>query len=838
MKRTRRIIFGAVSGIVSGVGATVILVQGGAVPFRVDWVWALPVGTAAMGAFLGAVAHIAWLRRVSRALIVLYVLGVFVGGFAPAYGQGVCIFGALANAETKLDGSVRVGGQEVCLENTSESSPWVVDVSRVDRIEVFAEHGAIEHPSARLVLGTVGGLGAIPQLEGRVLWEGPSDDLYHRLGIGLDVNTVGLVTVTVSDSSVTLPALGVYGVILETADGVDVASGFVRLTTPPFTNAIGIAGSVAAFLGALGMALAGRAPRGGTVEPSPPPMVPEAEWIPSNGTPHAGYVDTRFIDPDTGQQVPVREPLVLHKEYRLEININPAVEAKREDRDASDEILLTVVPQSSHFDVAATLTLGTPGTPLQLAIPVKPQRSSSPAELRLDIFSNGHLLQSERVYADLVATEGEVGGPQGTMTVFSASDFSSADVENRQPRSMTLIVELDQRDDSVDCRFVDNAHGQTAAFDTRLPVEALITATRNVRGRLIEMLSGSIKGVQGYWETSDGTVDQLDAWLPHLADGGRDLFKALFPELGRRDTTEPIDLATTVEAGSIIQVNQSYAGIGSATVPWAFLYDRPVIVDETSRACDNYTNHGPTDCPYGDAPEVVCPWGFWGYRYVIEQPPSWVGERLPPPTVHRLENDRPLVMSFTVDPSLALWEDHLETLSAVAELEVLLAEGFAELRAHWAASADRMDLVYFYCHHGQDPDGGGSWLRVGMDEVGTNDIEAIAPTNSWSDHPIVFLNGCATGDYALESYESFINEFRRAGAAGVIGTECKIREFMAEDYAGMLFPKVFSGQAVGAAMLELRRSFLAERQSMAAFLYSLFAPGDIALSAPVARTAP
>ena len=616
-------------------------------------------------------------------------------------------------------------------------------------------------------------------------------------------------------------------------------SAFVQLATAPFTNAIGITGGIVFVLGAAGMMVAGRAPRSANGKPAGPQAdVPDADWISANGSPHAGYVDTRFIDPVTGDQVPVHEPLVMNKEYRFEISINPAVGERAKERPSGGELPLTMVPRSDHFDVAPAVVLGIPGTPLQVSIPVTPRRSSSPAELRLDVFSNGHLLQSERVSADVVVAGAENGGGQGTRTVFSASDFSPADLESRRPRSMTLIVELDRRDNSVDCRFVDSAHGQTAAFDTRLPVEALISATRNVRHRLIDMLSGSISGVPGYLASVDGTTDQLDAWLPHIADGGRDLFKALFPELGRVDAREPVDLATTVEAGSIIQVNQSYAGVGAATVPWALLYDRPVITNETSRACDAYRGHGPTDCPYGDMPEVVCPWGFWGYRYVIEQPPSWVGAKLPPPTVRRLENDRPLVMSFTVDPSLDLWEEHVQTLSADAELDVLLAAGFADLRAHWAAHADRIDLVYFYCHYGQDPHGGGAWLRVGTDEISTNDIEAIAPTNAWSDHPIVFLNGCATGDYPVESYESFIDEFRRAGASGVIGTECKIREFMAEDYARALFPKVFSGQAVGAAMLELRRSFLADRTSVAAFLYSLYAPGDIALGSPVSGTVP
>lgn len=839
---TRRIIVGAVSGLVGGFGATIILAQGGSVPFRTSWAWALPIGMGALGAVLAAFAHITWLRRVGRGLIALYVVGAFVAAFTPAYSQGECPFTAEADAETMYDGHVRPPWEPVCLSATDATVPWIVDVSNVEYITVYAEPDIIPRDHARIVLNSVPGLGSVPGVGDTVIWQGPSHDLYEAISIDLQVDSLGLVTFQASGSTVTLPAVGVYGIILETADGEFVDSAFVQLVTSPFTNLIGIGGGVAVLLGSLGMLLAGAAPRRPLEPPRETLPLPtealDADWIPAVDAPHAAYVETRFVDSATGERVSHQRPLLQDHEYGLEISINPSVDEKDEERPSQAVRPLTIVPRSHDFDVGATVTLGISGTPLQITIPVTPRRSSSPAQLRLDVFSDGSLLQSERVSADLVTSPSDSRGSQSTRTVFSASDFSTADLAARGPRAVTLIVELDEKDQSVDCRLVDGSREAVAVFDTRLQTAALVAATRNLRGRLIEMLSGSIAGVPGYRDSVDGATEQLDAWLPHLADGGRDLFRALFPELGRVDAPEALDLASTVAADTIIQVNQSYAGIGAATVPWGFLYDRPVVTDASSRVCCSYRTHGPADCPHGGSPEVVCPWGFWGYRYVIEQPPSWVGEKLPPPTVHRLENDHPLVVSFTVDPSLDLWEDHLARLSAEAELDVLLAKGYADLRSHWAANGDRIDLVYFYCHHGQDPDGGGSWLRVGTDEISTNDIEAITPTNAWSDRPLVFLNGCATGDYAVESYESFINEFRRAGAAGVIGTECKVREFMAEEYARALFPNVFAGQAVGTAMLELRRSFLADRASAAAFLYSLYAPGDIVLATPVAGITP
>ncbi|WP_267313756.1 hypothetical protein [Nostoc sphaeroides] len=52
---------------------------------------------------------------------------------------------------------------------------------------------------------------------------------------------------------------------------------------------------------------------------------------------------------------------------------------------------------------------------------------------------------------------------------------------------------------------------------------------------------------------------------------------------------------------------------------------------------------------------------------------------------------------------------------------------------------------------------------------------------------------------------SLIDDFRSAGASGVIGTECPVPELFAELYAITLLKRVFRGEPLGQAMLTVRR---------------------------------
>jgi hypothetical protein len=833
----KRILAGTVAGVLSGLGASIVIFQGGSLAFRVETMASLVIGAAVLGGLLGAVAHRTVLRRLLSLVVILYGLAVTFGGIVPAaVGQGDCDYEAITPTTSEIGGTTYEEGEFVCLDGTSRQTPWKLDVSDADFFVVFVSPGIAGDGQVELRVTMVAPV-PLDAVDDELVWRGDVSELFGGRLIEIDYDPAGVVSFRADGfASPKVPAIGVYELTLS---GAANATAWVQLITNPLTNPIGLGGTGAFLVGTLGMLFAGRAPRapggppegGGPEEPVHAPLDGPIK-IPAEG-PHADYVDSHVVDSE-GRPVSPNEPLIAGREYRLELNVTPGVST--EDRAAdgkAHETTIHALPHADGVDIAPVVMVGVAGTPFQFSIPLTPRRATKRAEIDFDIVANGHLLQSERIRADVVSNAEEVSpreGAQTTRTIFTSSDFSSEDLGEREPRAFNLILRLDSLG-AVDVRVIQNS--EVTFFDTTLTLAALAKVTGRIRGRLVEMLDSSRNGVPGYVKSIDGSLEQLNAWLPYLAEAGRSLYRSLLPEELQAQNQQ-----LYIEDDATIQINQQSAGLGSATVPWSLLYDRKLQLLDTTRVCDRYAGHGGDDCPYLDDATVVCPWGFWGYRYVIEQPPSWVGDGIPPPAVHQLVNNRPLAVSFNVEESFDLWQDHLGFLGKHGEIEVMTAKNEVDLTRVWADNRTRFDLVYFYCHHRHDTGEGTYWLEMGGSRITPTDLDALLGAGAWPQHPIVMLNGCATGDYGYDTYESLIDEFRRAGAGGVIGTETGVREFTAESYARDLYVKVFGGDQVGRAMLDLRRSFMVERNSPLAFLYTLFAIADVALVTPVGPVEP
>ena len=183
-----------------------------------------------------------------------------------------------------------------------------------------------------------------------------------------------------------------------------------------------------------------------------------------------------------------------------------------------------------------------------------------------------------------------------------------------------------------------------ACYDTTLQPQALGEAVSAVR----EQLKATIKGEQrdrqqidGYEWKINGSDAMLAAWLPSLADVGRNLYRALLPESQRKSSDDQGEkLKAALQSGAAIQINPI---VGKVTIPWALLYERPVLImPGETRICEKYSTAG-SDCQQCESltdPTVICPYAFWGYRYLIEQLPCWVGGELPEatgPTASNLE---------------------------------------------------------------------------------------------------------------------------------------------------------------------------------------------------------
>ncbi|WP_226591692.1 CHAT domain-containing protein [Microseira wollei] len=563
------------------------------------------------------------------------------------------------------------------------------------------------------------------------------------------------------------------------------------------------------------------------------------------------FFNTYFGDPNNQTTIPPSEALIHGQAYILFIDISPERKGIDEQQtpfpdgvlaqiwNNQETLSLDVVVASKDFSINTTvkpLTLPRSGASDSIQFTVKPNRFEGRGNIRVELFYRGYLLQSKQLEVLIIPRAGaeipeSLRPAQTARITFTTTDLLANEQLALLPeRVLTVAVELDQRDGSIDFRFLDRTGGdrELAFYDTTLQPAALGNAIANIRQQLYLTLHN------GYWGEVEGCAEQLNTWLPKLADVGRELYRQLLPQNKSgllADEQEEL-LQAALKPGTVIQVNPV---LGKVTIPWALLYERKVKPTKRTSVCDRFSNHDLdcTNCPNKDNPNFVCPHAFWGYRYSIEQLPCWVSNQHPATLalVRQIQNNEPLCLSFNVWREFNLWREHLPKLEAAGSLNLLISEEIPQLEMIWEEHGHQLDLVYFYCHGGVEEMPKRPYLELSDERIYSNFLECYEST--WQHHPLVFLNGCATGDYGPESYVSLIDDFLNAGASGVVGTECPVSEKFAEHFATEVFKRLFSGEPMGKAMLAVRRELLEKYSNPLGLVYSLYAAHEIALACSV-----
>jgi hypothetical protein len=227
------------------------------------------------------------------------------------------------------------------------------------------------------------------------------------------------------------------------------------------------------------------------------------------------------------------------------------------------------------------------------------------------------------------------------------------------------------------------------------------------------------------------------------------------------------------------------------------------------------------EAPHGrHPPNTLCPFGFWGYRYRIEQLPS---------TRSSLPEIQVGAGSFQVVSAQTQEVRRPEDLEAhIRELRAALQARFPQ--ADVVEGKDRATIkdllpqdtpiVYFYCH-GERPLPGSpdTYLGVGKDEAITAlDFRNWVHDWLWEGkvvwdrlRPLVFVNACHSVEIDPDTLVSYLDAFvGTAAAAGVIGTEVKVNQALGMEVALQFFRRFFQGVGVDQALHEIRLDFLAE----------------------------
>lgn len=808
----KRSVLGFVSGLLGGVGLSLILTQSGRI--ELSLFWGLALWPAVFAAIWAGMPTSRRMDQAIRALIIAVAAILLLIGARPVVAQSVgCSVEMRSSSDSRLAGSVIPAGAGLRAADTDSSSPWVVRLHPGDIFEFEIGMDAATRGVARLRLESV--LPANPFTpNGTVLW---TDNVVGDSVAGfVEVSEVSATAMTLQSNGVftrTLP-IGTLALIGEVFDeqgnqfcSVDF---WVRIVAQPFTNVTGVVGTTALLLGAAGLV-------GLSLSP---PLISSSSPIPARG-PHSGKVKCRFKD-EEGNPIPLDQPLQPDRGYRLEVRLTLGSFENDEEEARADQIELHLFGRAFRFDrPKLTFDLSAPGVPVEV-VSLRTPSSGGRFPIHLGTLHDGQLLELETLEIPV----GDItDAAQVTTTKISTSDFSSSDLESRTPRAAQILI-LNADDDSVDIEVLDTAGERLLIYDTPYRAEALLNVARRARERLTELLEGSASR-SGLGLGLEVTRADLERGLPLLAEAGASLYEPLFGRGRLRGSTEDRRrLADSLPAGSVIQVNVDQAGIGVSTVPWGLVYDRPLFFTSDSKMCSDFAEHGEDDCLNAEDPSIVCPWGFWGFRYVIEHPPAWSSVEVAPPLPNVIPNQRPLTVSFTGDPSFPTRNGHLRRLEAAGELDVSEIGTLGELLSVWTSQPDGFDLVHFFTHHVLDPGTGAPALVLGGEYL--TEIHLSALNLKWRHHPLVVLAGCSSGvAHSLSAPSSLISAFRLAGASGIVGTECTVRDTVADGLIGALLADLFAGKEIGPSVLAMRQRALRGGNSPAGLAYSLFALSDL-----------
>jgi hypothetical protein len=469
--------------------------------------------------------------------------------------------------------------------------------------------------------------------------------------------------------------------------------------------------------------------------------------------------------------------------------------------------------------------------------------------LDVDLFYQSHLLQSRRVEVDVVEDTGEPVPPsktaQDSYLTFSRAGTLSRDklqALDEHPRRLTITV---QKQDDRFCLYYYNHEQEALGMERSELGEANLQTLLNNSRKALKKVVADYRGRIG------GSQRELRLSLWRLASEGFQLFRKLLPVQYDPTTAGPgaVPVALGLTAGDVIQVAPLSRKAG---LPWELLYDRRVDrfrehKPDRVALCDQFLSHGPDDCPNRDNAKVVCPYGFWGFRYIVEQLPNRIPFDQPPPAADlplHVRNGMPLRFAALVYEFDNL-EEHIAGLQALDDdLDLVRVDSLDAAEKELTTPEEPADILYFYAHGGFDQNEPELTLGPEDDEfeLTTDDLEAW-DVDLTARQPLVVLNACESAAYRPDRVDSLLETFTRRGASGLIGTQCEVPTKLADAFIQAFFQAFLHEESVGQALFAARKALLhhvaegpggpERRPDPRGLVYSLFAAADIALAQPL-----
>ncbi|MFJ1543376.1 hypothetical protein ACIODS_33085 [Micromonospora chalcea] len=577
------------------------------------------------------------------------------------------------------------------------------------------------------------------------------------------------------------------------------------------------------------------------LEPSARPPILAGRNAPVHG---ARHVNTCFAGTPGGPALPATACLAAATTYHLRVDIGPWSEQSIVENPVRfpDEELpptrvgywLTAAVTSEDFAVdsseqpiflpvegrAWTCTCS-PGTrhtcrvgersPF-LFFPVTAPAEPGRAELRLTVTHRGGLVQSQLVTTDVRPREGIGFGAHARI------DYSLGGL-------LDQVNSLPSRGVNVTAaQAIDGSHVLTIGglgpkrVSVRLHEGQMSSASDAARWALRDLQEGQSR--RNGWRAGRSRrepAERLSADLARLAPLGYQLWNLLFNDQPQRRA----ELGRWLREPTTIQVGR--AGRTGMVFPWALVYDIALEhgnprAHHPCRVVEAMPSPAPPRCPYETEHRLntLCPYGFWGMRHFIEQPPSLEGSRSLPT---RIGGTRPSVMAVGIGPRLdtGLAKQHLSQLDALRPaIEARCCTGRASF-IRTLAQPD-LSLVYLYCHGRRQLVPGAvqpvPYLELGDDErLFPSDLTALHdyewPEDHWADtSPLVFINSCHSVEITPSSLAQFVDAFCGIYAGGVIGVETVVEQSLAGRVAEVFWSSFGVGRTVGESLARVKLELL------------------------------
>ncbi len=469
-----------------------------------------------------------------------------------------------------------------------------------------------------------------------------------------------------------------------------------------------------------------------------------------------------------------------------------------------------------------------------IALPEEPCRAR--ARARLSYLFRDTVVQSQQLNLYVMPEGDGCSAALHVFTDFTISDHLDGGLAEITERPRVSVLVNANDDDLHEITIRDPGAGgrqSTTAFRIdRAPLEALLGSFRDA---LAERAPSRQRR----------SSRELAADLRTLAPISWRLFSQL--------TKEATQMLWVTSPDQVVQVALP-EGSGF-TLPWHLIYDiyvDPSIKPAKIPVCPLVSElddpnfsfaPGTRVCPHSDrvshVENLLCPFGFWGFRHTFEllvstRSPSSEIEAGADPRVLLARTERG-VDQKALDAHLADLSDQFTGWSSRSKVE--LATSSDLVRA--GLSAD-LPFVYFLCH-GSHADGNSTVLSVGKNDAITPVdfrawVEYVHRTEShdlWtSPRPLVFINACESLAIEPSDLVGYLGAFiTTARAVGVIGTETKVNPGIAMDVGERFFESLLGGATVGDTLAQIRLAYL-EQANLAGLLYTPYCFADLHISAP------